>query len=357
MNEIAPYPTTIYLMPQTESSDAELERQIDRAESEWLTAGNNRTPSQTGMIRRKASQIKESIRRMRAQGLSSNEISRTVNQSIQEMSQIVYGFREGCTSFQIGKVAVCDTLAATTDKISAITPYFPIFTPPQRSFDSEDSLHDSLRTYMDEKAMVRLVAAKSRPAQRPTYSQAKRAYTEVKEIWQLKEVVGGKLKQNFDSKSFINGCASRISYVLQQAGYKIPAIPGETVSGKNGEQYIFRLTELDKFMRKTFGTPDCEWRKGEVIGNLTGEKCSTLMGRKGILIERWRGGPHTTCTGHAQIISGKGWDSIAPQEGVFWELPDDGHGEDFNDTIQTNQEGTDLIYESNHYRFEERDHF
>ena len=186
------------------------------------------------------------------------------------------------------------------------------------------------------------------PAQRPTYSQAKSAYAAVEELEQLKEVVGGKLKQNFDSKIFINGCASRISYVLQKAGYKIPVIPGETVSGKNEEQYIYRLSALDNFIRKIFGPPDCEWRKGSVVGKSNCEKCSTLLGRKGILIQRWPPSPYTTCTGHAKIINGKGLDSYPPADGVFWELPDDGRGKELDDDIETNQE-----YENNSYIHDE----
>lgn len=180
---------------------------------------------------------------------------------------------------------------------------------------------------------------------RPTYSQAKSAYAAVKKLKQLKEVVGGKLEQNFDSKIFINGCASRISYVLQQAGYKIPIIPGQTVSGKNEEQYIYRLSELEKFIRKIFGPPDCQWRNGSVVGKSNGE-CSSLDGRKGILIERWAPSPHTTCTGHAKIINGKRLDSFPPVQGVFWELPHD--GKELDDDIEMNQE-----YENPSYRHEE----
>ena len=162
----------------------------------------------------------------------------------------------------------------------------------------------------------------SRP-KRPSFSKAIDAFAKVQLIEQLKEVAGGKLKQNFDSGSFINACASRISYVLQQNGFKIPAIPGQTVSGQKGEQYIFRLTTLEKFMRKTFGPPDCEWRKDTVIGNSNNEMCTNLSGKKGILIRRWKSGPHTTCTGHAEVLNGGVWSSYPPSDGVFWELPDD----------------------------------
>ena len=163
---------------------------------------------------------------------------------------------------------------------------------------------------------------------RPSFSKAIDAFAKVQQIEQLKEVAGGKLKQNFDSGSFINACASRISFVLQQSGFKIPAIPGQTVSGQNGEQYIFRLTTLEKFMRKTFGPPDCEWRKDTVIGNSNNEMCTNLAGKKGILIHRWESGPHTTCTGHAEIINAEKWAEysmryLPPSDGVFWELPDD----------------------------------
>ena len=162
---------------------------------------------------------------------------------------------------------------------------------------------------------------KERRCQRPSFGSAIRAFNEVTELGQLIKVAGGVLQQNFDKGNFINGCAARISYVLEQTGCTVPAIPGQTVSGKNGEQYIYRLDALEQFLTKAYGPPDLKWRYTSMTD--ANERVN-LKGKKGILIERWEKGwlPITTCTGHAGLLEG---DStiLLPRAGMFWELPDD----------------------------------
>jgi hypothetical protein len=159
--------------------------------------------------------------------------------------------------------------------------------------------------------------------QRPPFSKAVAVFVKVKMIDELAEEVGGKLKQNFEGKVFINGCAARISHVLKETGCKIPVIPKQTVSGQKGDQYIYRLAALEQFLRKAYGPPECVWRDGTPVGE-NAEKCSDLSGRKGILIERWAPGLYTSCTGHATLINGEGMERFPPLfDGNFWELPDD----------------------------------
>jgi Type VI secretion system (T6SS), amidase effector protein 4 len=159
---------------------------------------------------------------------------------------------------------------------------------------------------------------------RAIFSKAMKAYEKVQSIYDLREIAGGKLKQNFEEGGFITGCASRISYVLEETGCKIPIIPGQTVSGERGEQYIYRLTTLIPFMEKSYGAPDYEWRKDSSPEPTYAEMETYFSGKRGIIIERWDSGSHTMCTGHAYLFDGENIPIIYNQSNViFWELPQD----------------------------------
>lgn len=226
--------------------------------------------------------IRSTIAQMRAQGKSGYEINRAIDDMLGDFYRSINSFSDNNTQYGLNKA-----------QVSACS----------------KAIEGSMCT-------VKLKPLKLSGAvrERPSFAKADEAYYQVYSLYQLKTLVGGKLKENYDGKIFKNGCAARISYVLLKAGIKIPAIPGETVSGANGEQYIYRLSTLDKFMRKTFGPPDCEWKKDSVVS----EKCRDLKGRKGILISRWGAHADTTCTGHATLINGRS--STPPSDGLFWEL-------------------------------------
>ncbi len=166
------------------------------------------------------------------------------------------------------------------------------------------------------------VGEQERPAlcTRPTFSEAQEAYNRVRTIPQLTEEIGGTLSHNFEAGFFQNGCASRISYVLNQTGCEVPKISGETVSGRSSEQYIYRLSTLRPHLREVFGPPDCKWNKNQPSGQLGAEKCTSLKGKAGILVEEWP--PSSSCTGHAYLI-GKDDKDTPPGTGLFWQLRPD----------------------------------
>lgn len=156
--------------------------------------------------------------------------------------------------------------------------------------------------------------------ERPTFSDAYTIYKEVLILDDFVERAGGRMKQNYDSRTFVNGCAGRVSLVLNETGCPVPAIPGKTVSGKNGEQYIYRLSDLKPHLRHVYGSPDCEWKNGKLTKESKPDLCANLNDKKGILLERFAMGRGATATGHAQVT-----DFIfgPPTNGVFYELPDD----------------------------------
>ncbi len=63
------------------------------------------------------------------------------------------------------------------------------------------------------------------------------------------KLIGGKVDYNINTLTkvqgrFENACAIRMSYVLNNTGLKVPYISGLTVSGGNGNWYIYKVTSV-----------------------------------------------------------------------------------------------------------------
>lgn len=153
--------------------------------------------------------------------------------------------------------------------------------------------------------------------QRPEYTQAAAIYGRVRSFSSAPEVIGGKLEQNFRSGAFQHACASRISWVLNQTGCKIPVVPNQTVSGGQGEQIIYRLSALVPFLIKKWGPPDCVWQGGVLREKSDKALCEYRGESRGIYVELFDE-PGGTATGHAEI-GDPGWN---PDTTLLWILPD-----------------------------------
>ncbi len=99
--------------------------------------------------------------------------------------------------------------------------------------------------------------------ERPKLQRAIKAFKEInKSVTDVGAFIGGKVNYNVNvvpkgKGRFENVCAIRMSYVLNKIGVKIPFIPpNNTVSGKNGKWYIFKVKILIKFLKKKLGEPD-----------------------------------------------------------------------------------------------------
>lgn len=138
---------------------------------------------------------------------------------------------------------------------------------------------------------------------RPTLHKAKLAFKEVyedvgKTVSGVGTKIGGKVDYNINvvpvgQGRFENACAIRLSYVLNKTGHKIPYISGQTVSGKYGDWYIFKVTTMIAYLKKTFGKPDYDFTEPDP---------SQLVKYKGILVfevDAW-----SDATGHATIWDG-----------------------------------------------------
>ena len=141
------------------------------------------------------------------------------------------------------------------------------------------------------------------PTKRPKLSLARLAFKEVyddvgKSVSGVGHKIGGKIDYNINSVPvgqgrFENACAIRLSYVLNQTGFKIPYISGQTSSGKLGNWYIFRVTTMIKYLEKIFGKPDFTVKQPTT---------AKLSKHKGILVfevSAW-----SDATGHATIWDG-----------------------------------------------------
>lgn len=113
--------------------------------------------------------------------------------------------------------------------------------------------------------------------------------------------IGGKVAQNIQigiddpdpRAGFKNACAIRMSFSLNYAGTPITRGPWGTVSGKDGKQYIYRVSDLLRFLKQRFGAPD------KTVKN---PKPSDLASDKGILVFSVSG--WIDASGHATLWNG-----------------------------------------------------
>lgn len=126
--------------------------------------------------------------------------------------------------------------------------------------------------------------------------------------------IGGKVKANIDGGFFENACAIRMSYVLLKAGVHIPAMPGKTVSGADGAQYVYKVKDLTALLKTKLGEPDVLAKK---------PKPSDFAGVKGILIFDVSGWGNAT--GHATLWNGAACSDSCyfpnAHQAFFWKLP------------------------------------
>lgn len=121
-------------------------------------------------------------------------------------------------------------------------------------------------------------------------------------IW---NAVGGKVKQNHDSNpaAFANSCTIRMSKAFNDAGYNIPFMKGQTISGADGNWYYYRVKNFDTYVTGLLGAPD-----------ITGTDISSFQGQKGIIefqVTGWG-----DASGHFTL-----WDGSTTALGEYWNNP------------------------------------
>ncbi len=140
---------------------------------------------------------------------------------------------------------------------------------------------------------------------RPKLSEAVRYFKDVydhvgKSVPKAGKFIGGKVNYNVnvvadDDIKWKNLCAVRLSYVLNNTGFKIPKQGVKTVSGKNGHWYLYRVNDMIKYLAKAFGKPDATYVAP------TPEKLANYKGIVVFEVDSWN-----DATGHATIWNGIG---------------------------------------------------
>jgi len=71
--------------------------------------------------------------------------------------------------------------------------------------------------------------------------------------------IGGELLKTFEESypnSDWNGCAVRVSYILNKSGHKIPKIDGKTRAGADGDNYIIGASAMYDYLTQVYGKPN-----------------------------------------------------------------------------------------------------
>ena len=130
--------------------------------------------------------------------------------------------------------------------------------------------------------------------------------------------IGGLVERNgnlpFDQGRWTNACTVRLSHMLNKAGFKVPQIDAQTVSGANRDQYFFRLADMETYIIEVYGEPDVAILDGS--GN-----SFDLPAKPGIVLLDL---PDNSFTGHITVWNGAGTVDGAEIGGyrvLFWELP------------------------------------
>ncbi len=111
------------------------------------------------------------------------------------------------------------------------------------------------------------------------------------DVPELGKFIGGKVEVNIENGIFKNGCAIRMSYAFNYSGYPISSSDGAVSSGADGKWYLYRVSDMINFVKKTVGgTP------------LKGTKASDFAGKKGVII--FTGCNWSDATGHVDLFNG-----------------------------------------------------
>jgi hypothetical protein len=99
-----------------------------------------------------------------------------------------------------------------------------------------------------------------RPFFAAAWAASQQVYDPVNSGQRVATLVGGYVEKNINnsepSQKWTNTCAVRMSYILNHAGFIIPRIPGQTVSGRDQQQYFFRVKNLITFLEAKWGKPN-----------------------------------------------------------------------------------------------------
>lgn len=126
-----------------------------------------------------------------------------------------------------------------------------------------------------------------------SYSTLSANFERVKNLTvsQVGTFIGGKIEENIKSGSFQNACAIRLSYAFNYSGLPISRVDGATSSGKDKKLYLYRVTDLRKFVEKHIGR-----------NPIKGKTPKDFYRKKGIIV--FSDCPWNNATGHIDLFDG-----------------------------------------------------
>jgi hypothetical protein len=128
------------------------------------------------------------------------------------------------------------------------------------------------------------------------WAASQKIYSSSNPSEKVAQVIGGDVAANINDKKhpWQNTCAVRMSYILNQSGLFIPAIPGETKKGADHRNYFYKVKNVIAFLKLRWGAP-------EVVAYPPSDGGS-LAGKKGIILFEIHG--WSDANGHATLFNG-----------------------------------------------------
>lgn len=158
---------------------------------------------------------------------------------------------------------------------------------------------------------------------KPSFTKAWAYFTDVNvPVKDVGKKIGGNVQINIDSGVFQNACPIRMSYVLNKTGILIPS--GKkyaVVSGKDKNQYMYRVNDMISYLEEVFGKPDV---------TIKSPKESDFKGKKGIIV--FSGSGWSNARGHVTLWDGSICSDachfmfspengpFVPEKGFLWSL-------------------------------------
>lgn len=163
---------------------------------------------------------------------------------------------------------------------------------------------------------------------RPRFTAAWNAFLAVRlPVKMVGAKIGGNVQKNTDLDprlgGFVNACPIRMSYVLNKTRFPIAKSPlYKSVSGADGKQYLYRVTEMMEYLERYFGKPDKHVRhpvpkdfakmKGILV--VKGHGWDNAAGH----VTLWNG---FTCSDTCHLIDDPDNGKFVPDIAALWVLP------------------------------------
>lgn len=162
-------------------------------------------------------------------------------------------------------------------------------------------------------------------ANRPKFREAWQAFETVNvPVKMVGDLIGDKVKLNIDNGIFNNACPIRISYVLNQTGFKITKKQNIAMSsGRDGQWHLYRVVGAIEYLQSTFGQPEVIIKGAPSYADFKDKK--GILAVKGTgwgdargHITLWNG---TKCSGSCHLSESPDNGTFVPEEAYLWELP------------------------------------